>query len=194
MSVTLPKAYFQFLKELKANNHKDWMDAHKAEYKRLEKEFKHFCEDTKNQLNGFDDIERVKVFRINRDIRFSKNKMPYKTNRGAIFSRSGMHRRGSFYFQMAPGASFAGGGFFKPEPADLLRIRKEIELDADPIRNILKQPVMKNKFYKKQKNSENVANDVMKNGILLGCHQGLKLRDLNYVFKIFNEFAKIKKL
>ena len=60
--------------------------------------------------------------------------------------------------------------------------------------NILKQPVMKNKFYKKQKNSENVANDVMKNGILLGCHQGLKLRDLNYVFKIFNEFAKIKKL
>lgn len=143
MSVTLPKAYFQFLKELKANNHKDWMDAHKAEYKRLEKEFKHFCEDTKNQLNGFDDIERVKVFRINRDIRFSKNKMPYKTNRGAIFSRSGVHRRGSFYFQMAPGASFAGGGFFKPEPADLLRIRKEFELDADPIRNILNQPDFK---------------------------------------------------
>ena len=60
--------------------------------------------------------------------------------------------------------------------------------------NILKQPVMKNKFYKKQKNSESVANDVMKNGILLGCHQGLKFKDLNYVFKIFNEFARIRKL
>ena len=146
MSTKLPAAYFPFLNELKENNHKEWMDAHKAEYKTLEKQFKQFCEDTKNQLNNFDEIERAKVFRINRDIRFSKNKNPYKTNRGAIFSRSGVQRRGSFYFQMAPGASFAGGGFFKPESADLLRIRKEFEFEAEPIRSILNKKEFKSVY------------------------------------------------
>ena len=60
--------------------------------------------------------------------------------------------------------------------------------------NILKQPVMKNVVYKKQKGSEQVANDVMKNGILIGCHQGLTLKNLNYIYKTFQNFAKIKKL
>ena len=60
--------------------------------------------------------------------------------------------------------------------------------------NILKQPVMKNKIYKKQKNSETIANDVMKNGILLGCHQGLKTNDLKYICNVFKKFASIKKI
>ena len=60
--------------------------------------------------------------------------------------------------------------------------------------NILKQPVMKNVFYKKQKNSEDIANDVMKNGILIGCHQGLTRDNLNYIYKTFLNFAKNKKL
>ncbi len=60
--------------------------------------------------------------------------------------------------------------------------------------NILKQPVMKNKKYKFTKNSQQVSNDVMKNGILIGCHQGLTLSDINYIFKVFNKFAKVKKL
>ena len=60
--------------------------------------------------------------------------------------------------------------------------------------NILKQPVMKNVFYKKQRNSEEVANDVMKNGILIGCHQGLTQDNLNYIYKTFLKFAKNKKL
>ena len=60
--------------------------------------------------------------------------------------------------------------------------------------NILKQPVMKNVFYKKQKNSEDIANDVMKNGILIGCHQGLTQDNLNYIYKTFLKFAKNKKL
>ena len=56
--------------------------------------------------------------------------------------------------------------------------------------NILKQPVMVKKKYKKNPNSENIANDVMKNGILIGCHQGLKKSDLNYIFYIFKKFVK----
>ncbi len=60
--------------------------------------------------------------------------------------------------------------------------------------NILKQPVMKNKIYKKQKNSEKISNDVMRNGILLGCHQGLTVNDLNYICVKFEKFALNKKL
>ena len=56
--------------------------------------------------------------------------------------------------------------------------------------NILKQPVMYKKKYKKSKDSENIANDVMKNGILIGCHQGLKKNDLDYIFYIFKKFVK----
>ena len=54
--------------------------------------------------------------------------------------------------------------------------------------NILRQPAMKNRYYKKHTNCENVANDVMKNGILIGCHHGLKKRDLNQMIKIFKNF------
>ena len=146
MSTTISKAYLDFLSELKENNVKEWMDANKSTYQNLEKEFKLFCTSTKDQLNTFDQIERAKVFRINRDIRFSKNKMPYKTTRSVIYSREGVHRRGSYYFQLAPGNSFMGGGFFNPAPADLLRIRKEFELDAAPIRSILSTPKFKKAF------------------------------------------------
>ena len=60
--------------------------------------------------------------------------------------------------------------------------------------NILRQPIMKNLKYRSHKNSGKVANDVMKNGILLGCHQGLKIDDLSYITKMFLKFAKLKNL
>ncbi len=60
--------------------------------------------------------------------------------------------------------------------------------------NILKQTVMKNRIYKISKNAQQVSNDVMKNGILIACHQGLTSSDINYIFKIFHKFIKIKKL
>jgi CDP-6-deoxy-D-xylo-4-hexulose-3-dehydrase len=60
--------------------------------------------------------------------------------------------------------------------------------------NILKQPIMKNLYYKSHKNTAPVADDVMKNGILLGCHQGLTLKELKYICSTFNKFAKLKKL
>ena len=60
--------------------------------------------------------------------------------------------------------------------------------------NILKQPVMKNRKYKYAKDSQKISNDIMKNGILLGCHQGLVEKDLTYIFKVFLKFSKIKRL
>ncbi len=142
----IPSTCFTFLKELKENNHKDWMDANRSRYKANEAELKAFYNDITAQLNKTDVIDRTKVFRINRDIRFSKNKTPYNSHRSASFSREGAHRRGGYYLRIEPGASAMAGGFFNPEPADLLRIRKEFELDSEPIRKILAMPGFKKAF------------------------------------------------
>jgi len=133
----LSKDILQFLTELKANNHKDWMHSQKKRYQANEKELKAFYAQIEDGLNTADEIAKTKVFRINRDIRFSKNKAPYNAHRSVSFSRAGAHRRGGYYLRIEPGASAMAGGFFSPEPADLLRIRKEFEMDAKEIRDIL---------------------------------------------------------
>ncbi|RMA64443.1 DUF2461 domain-containing protein [Ulvibacter antarcticus] len=139
MSITIPKSSFQFLLKLKKNNHRDWMQEHKKEYLEGEKHFKNFYSEIEAGLNKVDEIAKLKVFRINRDIRFSKDKTPYNVHRSASFSRAGAHRRGGYYLRLEPGASAMAGGFFDPNPADLLRIRKEFEMDTSEIRAILRQ-------------------------------------------------------
>lgn len=136
----LSKEILSFLKELAKNNHKDWMHEHKKQYQGNEKELKSFYATIENGLNETDQIEKVKVFRINRDIRFSKDKTPYNVHRSVSFSRAGAHRRGGYYLRIEPGNKSAiAGGFFSPEPADLKRIRQEFQMDASEIRDILAQ-------------------------------------------------------
>lgn len=139
MSAVVPKSSFDFLKKLKKNNHRDWMQEHKKEYLASEAALKSFYAEVEAGLNKTDEIAKTKVFRINRDIRFSKDKTPYNVHRSVSFSRAGAHRRGGYYLRLEPGNSAIAGGFFGPEPADLLRIRKEFEMDASEIRKILSQ-------------------------------------------------------
>jgi len=146
MSAIVPKSSFDFLKKLKKNNHRDWMQEHKKEYLASEQELKNFYAEVEAGLNKNDEISKVKVFRINRDIRFSKDKTPYNVHRSVSFSRAGDHRRGGYYLRLEPGNSAMAGGFFGPEPADLLRIRKELEMDAKPIRKILDEKEFKKAF------------------------------------------------
>ncbi|GAA4271844.1 DUF2461 domain-containing protein [Aquimarina gracilis] len=143
---TIPKSAFQFLKKLKKNNHKDWMTEHKKEYQANEKALKAFYASIVERLNEKDEIEKTKVFRVNRDIRFSKDKTPYNVHRSASFSRAGAHRRGGYYLRLEPGNSMVAGGFFGPEPADLLRIRKEFEMDDQEIREILAESKFKKAY------------------------------------------------
>ncbi len=146
MSTTIPKSTFEFLKKLKLNNHRDWMQEHKKEYLNGEQILKEFYAQVEAELNKGDEIAKLKVFRINRDVRFSKDKTPYNVHRSASFSRAGAHRRGGYYLRLEPGNSAMAGGFFSPESADLLRIRKEFEMDASEIRNIMKQNKFNNAF------------------------------------------------
>ncbi|WP_109300685.1 DUF2461 domain-containing protein [Aquimarina sp. AU474] len=143
---TIPKSAFEFLNNLKKNNHRDWMTEHKKEYQANEKVLKAFYAAIADRLNENDEIEKTKVFRINRDIRFSKDKTPYNVHRSASFSRAGAHRRGGYYLRLEPGNSLIAGGFFGPQPADLLRIRKEFEMDDQEIREILATPNFKKAF------------------------------------------------
>ncbi|MBT8255080.1 MAG: DUF2461 domain-containing protein, partial [Bacteroidia bacterium] len=91
---TVPKSSFEFLKKLKANNHRDWMQENKKTYLASEKDLKEFYAEVEAGLNENDEIAKTKVFRINRDIRFSKDKTPYNVHRSVSFSRAGAHRRG----------------------------------------------------------------------------------------------------
>ena len=139
----ITKETFQFLKALKENNNREWFAEHKEEFKREEAKVKEVYAAIGNALSFHDEIERFKMFRIYRDIRFSKNKIPYKEHLSGFYSRAGLHRRGGYYIQVQPGGSFIGVGFWKPEKQDLERLRKEWELDASEL-----IAVMENKEFK----------------------------------------------
>ena len=83
-----------FYKDLEKNNNREWFEKQKSRYKALESELKVFNEEVKNGLDKEDDIERVKMFRIYRDVRFSKDKTPYKTHVGVSFHRKKPKLRG----------------------------------------------------------------------------------------------------
>ena len=126
----------KFLKDLGKNNNREWFQAHKDQYEHTLLDVKGMAEEVKKMLGKKDVIEEAKVFRIYRDVRFAKDKAPYKTNMGVHFTRATKQRRGGYYLHIEPGKSFAGGGFWAPSPDDLKRIRDEFAFDAKPIRKI----------------------------------------------------------
>jgi uncharacterized protein (TIGR02453 family) len=128
---------FTFYKDLDKNNNREWFESHKSRFKALESEVKDFNEIVKFGLEETDDIEKVKMFRIYRDVRFSKNKTPYKTHFGVSFHRKKPNLRGSYYMHLAPQNSFIASGFWNPNPMDLLRIRKDLEMDAQELRDVI---------------------------------------------------------
>lgn len=146
MNSTIPKSAFEFLLRLKENNNREWMQEHKKEYTANENALKQFYTEIEKALNRTDEIAKTKIFRINRDIRFRKDKTPYNYHRSVSFSRAGAHRRGGYYLRLESGNSFMAGGFFDPNPADLLRIRKEFEMDSSEIREILAEKNFRKAF------------------------------------------------
>lgn len=140
---TISKDAFDFLKELSKNNNKDWFEQHKPAFKAHEKAVKSFFESVKNNLSHHDEIEKMKMFRIYRDVRFSKDKTPYKTHLAGSFSRLGAHLRGGYYIHLTPGGSLLATGFWDPNKEDLFRIRKELEMDASEFRDVIGEPSFK---------------------------------------------------
>ncbi len=127
----------QFLKDLVENNNRPWFQEHKDQYTNALENMKEFLADVKAGMDKIDHLESMKLMRIYRDVRFSKDKSPYKRNFGTGFKRATAALRGGYYLHIEPGASFAGGGFWGPDSKDLKRIRKEFEMDDKHIRKII---------------------------------------------------------
>jgi uncharacterized protein (TIGR02453 family) len=147
-------ATLDFLRELKANNERVWFTEHKVEYQQAYNEMLDTVLQLLVAISGFDrDIAssgldpKSCLMRINRDIRFSRDKSPYKTNFFAFISKGGRKGPcGGYYFHIEPGATFAGGGIYMPEPAVLDRLRREIDAHFGEWQSIISQKKFSSQF------------------------------------------------
>lgn len=139
---TIPVSAFNFLKAINKNNNRDWFAKHKEKYLKELAHIEKFAENLLQELNSYDVLEtpsgKKSLHRIYRDVRFSKEKTPFKTNWSGSFRRATKLRRGGYYFHLEPGNSFVAGGFWGPSVEDLKRIRDDIAFDDTPLRKILK--------------------------------------------------------
>lgn len=140
------KEALDFLKTLKKNNNREWFGEHKNEFVAVQTKAKLFYEEVRQGLEEEDEIENFKLFRIYRDVRFSKDKTPYNPHFAGSFSRKTNRLRGGYYLRIRPGESFLAGGFWAPNKEDLFRIRKEFEFGDDEIRQILAEENFKKYF------------------------------------------------
>jgi len=147
------KSTLNFLIQLKENNNREWFSEHKKAFETEQKIAKTFFTSVGEQLEKIDSIERIQIFRIYRDVRFSKDKLLYKNHFSVGFTRTKPLLRGGYYLHIEPGGSFVGGGFWEPNPVDLYRIRKEFEMDDEEIRTIIADPNFK-KFFGELKGEE----------------------------------------
>ena len=133
----------KFLKDLKKNNTKEWFDANRKVYEAAKKDFLDLTEAVLKSIATKDEtlahLEAKKcVFRINRDVRFSKDKSPYKTNMGMSISKGGKSAMAAgYYFHLEPGACFIGGGIYMPMPDEVKKIRQEIDYNWDEFKKII---------------------------------------------------------
>ena len=142
----------KFLKSLKKNNKKEWFDKNRKMYEAARADFEEFIQSVIDQHSKNDaDLKELEarkcIFRINRDIRFSKDKSPYKTNFGASMDKGG--RKSGFagyYFQLDPGKSFLAGGLWMPEAEKLKKVRQEIDYCFDEFHGIISSRKFKSWF------------------------------------------------
>lgn len=146
---------FDFLSDLKLNNDRDWFLANKPRFEEAKKEFEYFIAQLIGEITRFDNSiahhsAKNCIFRIYRDVRFSKDKSPYKTHFGAHISsaakRSEIHSRAGYYIHIEPGGSILAGGAYLPPGPWIKAIRQEISYNADDLKKILNKPAFKDYF------------------------------------------------
>lgn len=142
----IKESTIRYLKALQKNNNRDWFAETKPGYVAAQKNAKEVFTAINEKLQIHDEIEKSKMMRIYRDVRFSHDKTPYKAHFANSYSRLGKELRGGYFLRIRPGESFLAGGFWEPNKEDLFRIRKEIELDASEIRTILEDKNYKKYF------------------------------------------------
>jgi uncharacterized protein (TIGR02453 family) len=143
----IPPAVFQFLRAIEKNNNRDWFQANKEKYVAAKEQVDAFAKSLLDEVSHHDEIESMRTYRIYRDVRFSKNKTPYKNNFSGGLKRATKWKRGGCYFHIQPGGkSFVGGGFWGPNANDLARLRQEFAVDPKPLRKIINTAGFKKNF------------------------------------------------
>ena len=142
-----------FLKKLKINNNREWFDSNKSEYLASKEIFEEFVSELIKGINKFDKKVSLDLkpkdctFRIYKDVRFSKDKTPYKNNMSASINPGGKKSNiPGYYFHLEPEACFLAGGVYMPMPDDLKAIRQEIDYNPLPLINVLKSASFKKEF------------------------------------------------
>ena len=142
-----------FLKKLKINNNREWFDSNKTEYLASKEIFEEFVSELIKGINKFDKKVSLDLkpkdctFRIYKDVRFSKDKTPYKNNMSASINPGGKKSNiPGYYFHLEPEACFLAGGVYMPMPDVLKAIRQEIDYNPLPLINVLKSASFKKEF------------------------------------------------
>lgn len=199
------KSVFNFLKQLKSNNNKEWFDSHKEKYLIAKEEFENYITEIIGGIRKFDKKidptmnARQCTFRIYKDVRFSKDKTPYKNNMGASINPGGKKSvTAGYYFHCEPGNNFLAGGVWMPEPDMLQAIRQEIDYNVKPLLKIMSAPAFK-KFFKgfdkedqlksapKRYDKEHPQIEILKNRHFIVSHKlsDKELTDPKKVLEIF---------
>jgi uncharacterized protein (TIGR02453 family) len=146
----ITKDNFNFLYQLKENNNRDWFNTHKEEYLKQHESMIYFADAVLSEMNKHDKIEtptgKKSLYRIYRDIRFSKDKSPYKTHWAGGLKRASKQLRGGYYFHIEQGNTMVGGGFWSPNKEDLERFREDIAFDSKPLRKIINSKAFQDNF------------------------------------------------
>lgn len=209
----LTASTIKFLKGLKKNNSKEWFDANRKAYDAAKEEYLEFVTEVLGKMKAIDPTlmelqPKQCVFRINRDVRFSANKDPYKTNFGASFSKGGKKINcAGYYFHLEPGACFIGGGYWMPEASDLAKIRQEIDYSFDEFSSIISSKQFKKIYPELNQESklvrppkgyeaENPAIEILKlkNFVVLAPLDDEAILDKNLVKKVITHFETLKPL
>ena len=146
------KKSLSFIRNLKKNNNTEWFHANRASYDEARGEFLAFIETLVSEIGLFDaDLGQVDprktLFRINRDIRFTKDRSPYKTNFGSFIIKGGKKSgNAGYYFHLDPEGTFSGGGVYHPETDILKKVRHEIYGNPEEFRDIIMEKSFRNYF------------------------------------------------
>jgi len=154
-------ATLQFLDDLKKNNERDWFQANQQRYELYKTDYKNTVEEFLESIKLFDDtLEQLEFkdcsYRINRDIRFTKDKTPYKTHMGIWMCEGKKNTNlAGYYVHIENGAAFAAAGLYWPDAADLKKVRREIDGFYDELEEIVNADDFKSVFGKLESNADN---------------------------------------
>ena len=148
--ISIQASTLGFLKNLAKNNNRAWFTDHKDQYLAAQANMTAFIDELIVAMNKHDELEtesgKKSLFRIYNDVRFSKDKSPYSARFAFSLKRATKLKRGGYYMNIKPGNCFLACGFFAPNPADLKRIRQDIDYNHDHWNTLLQSKPIKTTF------------------------------------------------